>query len=230
MAEPTQRPPSRRSRVLVVDDHPVVRAVVRAACDACDALTVVREASLQDAIDASARTAPDVVAVHPPRGGPSGEDVVRRLREQRGDARIVVLLDAATASTLPWVRMRVDGIVSTRAGVHAIARAIEAVAAGERVLAADSHERAISELGALVRSARDSGGAASRPTLRERQVLRLLAEGLTIRQVASRTGLSPRTVETHVTKLYRKLDARTRVQAIASAATLGYVDVGRDGS
>jgi DNA-binding CsgD family transcriptional regulator len=62
-------------------------------------------------------------------------------------------------------------------------------------------------------------------TPRERQILQLLAEGLTMRQVARRLEISPRTVETHVAKLYRKLDVRTRVQAIARAASIGLIDL-----
>jgi DNA-binding NarL/FixJ family response regulator len=56
-------------------------------------------------------------------------------------------------------------------------------------------------------------------------VLELLGEGLTIGQIATKLGISPRTVETHVAKLYRKLGVRTRVQAISRAATLGLVDL-----
>jgi DNA-binding NarL/FixJ family response regulator len=92
------------------------------------------------------------------------------------------------------------------------------------VLPPDQHSRAVVELGRLVRAARAT--PPSRPTPRELEILRLLALGLTIRQVATRTAISPRTVETHVTKLYRKLQVRTRMQAIARAAALGYIDVG----
>ena len=62
-------------------------------------------------------------------------------------------------------------------------------------------------------------------TQRQRQVLELLGDGRTMGQIASRLGISPRTVETHVTSLYRKLGVRTRVQAISRAATLGLVEL-----
>ena len=63
-------------------------------------------------------------------------------------------------------------------------------------------------------------------TRRELEILELISEGLTMRQVATRLGISPRTVETHVAKLYRKLSVRTRVQAVARAASLGLIDLG----
>ena len=84
---------------------------------------------------------------------------------------------------------------------------------------------AIRSLGDMARRAREGADVAARLTRRERQVLELLGEGLTIGQIASKLGISPRTVETHVAKLYRKLGVRTRVQAISRAATLGLVDL-----
>jgi DNA-binding NarL/FixJ family response regulator len=62
-------------------------------------------------------------------------------------------------------------------------------------------------------------------TDRQHQVLSMLSHGLTIGQVGSRLRISPRTVETHVGKLYRKLGVRTRLQAVSVAATLGLVDL-----
>jgi DNA-binding CsgD family transcriptional regulator len=61
---------------------------------------------------------------------------------------------------------------------------------------------------------------------REMQILLLMGDGLTMQQIARRLGISPRTVETHATNLYRKLDVRTRVQAVAKAATIGLIEMG----
>jgi DNA-binding NarL/FixJ family response regulator len=166
-----------------------------------------------------------VIVVDPGRSDSVALGIVRRLRERPSAPRVIVLVDAAAdAAVLPWLRARVDGLLAKSSGVRAIARAIEAVADGDIVLEPDQHSRAVAELGHLVRAARSR--PPSSPTARELEVLRLLALGLTIRQVARRTAISPRTVETHVTKLYRKLEVRTRMQAIARAAALGYIDVG----
>jgi DNA-binding NarL/FixJ family response regulator len=83
----------------------------------------------------------------------------------------------------------------------------------------------IGALGRMARKAREGAAVDADLTPRERQVLELLSGGMTIGQIASRLGISPRTVETHVAKLYRKLGVRTRVQAISRAATLGLVDL-----
>jgi DNA-binding NarL/FixJ family response regulator len=57
------------------------------------------------------------------------------------------------------------------------------------------------------------------------EVLVLMGDGLTMQQIARRLGISPRTVEAHATKLYRKLDVRSRVQAVAKAATMGLIEL-----
>jgi DNA-binding NarL/FixJ family response regulator len=80
-------------------------------------------------------------------------------------------------------------------------------------------------LGVMARRAREGAEVAARLTRRERQVLELLSAGMTMGQIATRIGISPRTVETHVAKVYRKLGVRTRVQAVSRAATLGLVEL-----
>ena len=97
------------------------------------------------------------------------------------------------------------------------------------MLASEQQREAVHELGELVRTARrgvePSADGRSSLTQRELEVLRLLADGRTIRQTASAIGISPRTVESHVTKLHRKLGVRTRMQTIARAVSLGYIRI-----
>ena len=84
----------------------------------------------------------------------------------------------------------------------------------------------LAQLGKLARQTRAASGAQSNLTEREIEILEYVALGLTVKQVASRLGLSPRTVETHLAKLYRKLGVRNRVQALSRAASLGLIDLG----
>ena len=107
--------------------------------------------------------------------------------------------------------------------------AIETVAGGGRVLPPGYERDAVAALGRFARAARTERWASETLTPRELEVLRLLAAGLTIRQVATRTRISPRTVESHVTRLYRKLGVTTRVQAIARAASHGLIELAPDG-
>jgi DNA-binding NarL/FixJ family response regulator len=213
-------------RVLIVDEHPVVRGVVRTACESSSSLEVLGEAADSAGAFALSRDAPpDVVVLDP--SGTDGFELTRSLRRGLPDSRLLVLTSRTDGETvLRCLRLGVAGVVSKAAGVHSIGTAIAAVARGEQVLPEELSAGAVAELGRLARTARQRS---SIPTLtaRELEVLRHLASGLTVGQTSTRIGVSPSTVESHVTKLYRKLGVRTRVQAIARAASLGLIDLDR---
>jgi DNA-binding NarL/FixJ family response regulator len=219
---------ARQTGVLIVEEHPSVRAVVRAACEASERLSVVGEAADgEGALDECRRLHPDVVVLDPQLSGSDGYEIARLLREQQPPPRILVLTDRIDGeAVLAWMRARVEGFLPKSSGVRTIAGAIETVAEGGRVFAPEHEREAVVELGRLARAARDDAGAPVSLSRREDEVLRLLSDGLTIQQVASRIRISPRTVESHVTRLYRKLGVRTRVQALARAAELGFLDLG----
>jgi DNA-binding NarL/FixJ family response regulator len=139
---------------------------------------------------------------------------------------VLVLADRADGdAVLRSLQLGVRGYVTKGDGLRDLALAIRRVAAGERVIARELHDGAVAALGQLARRARESADVLSGLTKRERQVLEMLSKGLTVGQVATRLGISPRTVETHVAKLYRKLGVRTRLQAVSRAAALGLVDL-----
>ncbi len=93
------------------------------------------------------------------------------------------------------------------------------------MIAPGLEQDAVLALGRFARRAREGAEVAADLTSREQQVLELLSDGHTMRQIATRLSISPRTVETHVAKIYRKLGVRTRVQAVSRAATLGLVEL-----
>ncbi len=124
------------------------------------------------------------------------------------------------------VRAGADGFLNKTEGVRTIADALERVARGERVFSASQERATVTELGRLARRSRDVAGAkADAHAARARDPRVPGALGLTVKQVATRLGLSPRTVDTHIAKLYRKLGVRNRVQAISRAATLDLIDI-----
>ena len=93
------------------------------------------------------------------------------------------------------------------------------------MIAPELEQAAVLELGSLARQAREGSEMRASLTPREHEILLMVSQGLTMQQAGSRLGISPRTVETHVAKLYRKLGVRTRVQAVARAAQLGLIDL-----
>ena len=80
-------------------------------------------------------------------------------------------------------------------------------------------------LGSFARKAREGSEMEASLTPREQEILVMVSDGFTMQQVGRRLGISPRTVETHVAKLYRKLGVRTRVQAVSRAAQLGLIEL-----
>lgn len=216
-------------RVLIVEDHEVIRGVVRLACEHAHGLEVVGEvATGEEALERVRMDEPDVIVLDLGLPGElQGLDVARRLRAENHPARILVLTGLSGDHTLfECIRAGVDGYLEKTAGVRFVADALHRVALGERVFTRDQERAAVAELGRLARQTREVSGAAAHLTERELETLRLVAEGLSVKQVGSRLGLSPRTVESHLGKLYRKLGARNRVQALSRAASLRLIDLG----
>ena len=216
------------ARVLVVEDHPVLRGVVRLACEHTPGLELAGEVEDgRQALDAVGRLHPDVVVLDLSLPGElQGLDVARRIRADGEGARILILTGRNDERTVfESIRAGADGFLEKTAGVRFIADALLRVAAGERVFTPEQERIAVEELGRLARQAREVSGVRATLTDREIEILELLALGFTVKQVATRLLLSPRTVETHVAKLYRKLGARNRVQAVSRAASLGLIEL-----
>ncbi|MDP9300036.1 MAG: response regulator transcription factor, partial [Actinomycetota bacterium] len=124
------------------------------------------------------------------------------------------------------LRAGVSGLLERSRGVERLSTALRSLSAGESAFEPGQERAALRQLGRMARQAREVSAVASTITAREREVLGLISEGLSTRQVASRLNLSSKTVETHIGKLYRKLGARTRVQALSRAVELGLIDLG----
>ena len=228
MAAETDGRAPRAARVLIVEDHPVLRGVVRLACEHTPGLELAGEVEDgQQALDAVGELRPDVVVLDLSLPGElQGLDVARRIRADGDGARILILTGRSDEQTVfESIRAGADGFLEKTAGVRFIADALLRVASGERVFTHEQERIAVEELGRLARQAREASGVRATLTDRETEILELLAVGLTVKQVATRLRLSPRTVETHVSKLYRKLGARNRVQAVSKAASLGLIEL-----
>ena len=221
MASPQSRSDLARS-VLIVDDHPMVRDVIRRAIRQRSKLRVVGECSNGiEALALCADLSPDVVVLDLGLPVMDGFEVIRRLRLQRLPVRILVLSDRHDRGTvLKCLRLGVDGYVEKTASVAEIAAGVAAVAAGTRVFSVDHQQVAHEELVRLARDYREAAGALASLTPREQETLALIAEGLTTRQVAGRLRISERTVESHAGALFKKLGVKNRVQLVARASQL----------
>jgi DNA-binding NarL/FixJ family response regulator len=205
-------------RIVVVDDHPIVRQGLVATLDDEPEFEVVGSAgSAEDALGLVREQSPDLVLLDLELPGLSGIEAIPRLRETSPDTRILVFTAYDTDErVLSAVRAGAGGYQLKGAAVAEIAAAIRTVAAGGSVLAPS----AAAKLANAVRAPRGAGPL----TVREREVLRLIAQGLPGKQIAGQLGISERTVKFHTASLIRKLGADNRAQAVAVAAQRGLLN------
>jgi DNA-binding NarL/FixJ family response regulator len=212
-------------RAVVVAAHRTVRGVIEHACREAGVTVVDTAETAAEATEACRSSRPELLVLDLDLPDADGLRVLADLDDIRPPS-VLVLADRADGDlVLRALRLGARGYLTKAEGLRDLATTIRRVLSGERVMTPKLERDAIGALGRMARRAREGADVEAGLTPRERQVLDLLSEGLTIRQIASRLRISPRTVETHVAKLYRKLGVRTRVQAISRAATLGLVDL-----
>jgi DNA-binding NarL/FixJ family response regulator len=223
---------SRPVRAVIVASHPVINGLVRLAFDGVPGAVVVAEAgSLAELRAVTEGVVADVLVLD--LDLPDG-DGLRFLREAEstGDPdearpKVLVLSDRDDgAFVLQALRLGVTGYMTKSNGLRGLTAAIREVAAGGQAIPAELEAKAIAEVSRYARHVRERTEVADLMTPREREILAYLAQGSTMQQMGRRLGISARTVETHVTNVYRKLGVRTRVQAVSKAAALGLIDLG----
>jgi DNA-binding NarL/FixJ family response regulator len=197
-------------RVVLVDDHPVVRAGLRALIDGLDDVIVVGEAyDLASAERAAVLDRPDVVLMDLNLGdGPGGAEVTARLRALPDAPQVLILTTYDTESDiLRALEAGAKGYLLKDAPADELFAAIRATARGETVLAS-------SVAALLVRRASAPGPVV---TDREVEVLELLARGLGNKEMAQELFVSEATVKSHLSHVYAKLGVDTRAGAVAAA-------------
>ncbi|MFG2823249.1 response regulator [Kitasatospora sp. NPDC048365] len=205
-------------RVLLVDDHPVVRRGLRAMVDDLPDVEAVGEAAdgaaalaLLDELD----TRPDVVLMDLQMGsGMHGVEATRRITALPSPPAVLILTTYSTdADILAAVEAGATGYLLKDAPPEEVAAAVHAAARGETVLAPPVAARLLGRV------------RAGRPTLspREAEILQLLAEGLANRQISKRLFISEATVKTHLVHIYDKLGVDSRTSAIAAGLSTGLI-------
>lgn len=204
--------------VLIVDDHGLVREGLRTLLESQDGFHVVGDARTADeGLALARRLHPDVVVLDVRLPDRDGFEICGEIRELSSNSRILMFSGLAEGTALiEAAKAGADGFVSKEADNAEIVDAVRRVASGAAVLSATSAQ-------ALFRQLRRQGPGVSKLSVlsdREREVLGLLAEGLTNREIAGRLFISEKTVRNHVSGVLRKLDFRHRTEAALFAAPL----------
>ena len=202
-------------RVMLVDDHALVRAAVRQAIDGGGVELVAEAATAEDAFALALSLRPDVLLLDIDLPGMSGLQMLEELAPRLPETKIVMLtVSDSERDMLDSISRGAAGYLTKDLSPEALLRALRGTQRGELAMSRRFAARAIRHFAEASRRSRgSSGGAIDGLSPRENDVLRMLAEGLTDREIAAALIISPRTVETHVSNVLHKLNVRNRAEA-----------------
>jgi DNA-binding NarL/FixJ family response regulator len=206
-------------RILIVDDHPVTRDGLRAALGTDDTIEIVGEAtSGEEAIGAVEELKPDVVFMDVRMPGMNGIEATRQIRKDHPDTKVILFtVDESRASISEAIQAGVNGYLLKDVSVDELINAARLALDGKAVIHPALTQAFIEEV-RLVNRPQES--PLSR---REVEILQKVAYGATTKEVASQLGISPHTVKTHLERIFEKLGANDRAQAVAIAIRQGLV-------
>jgi len=212
---PSLKVPSPRLRVLIADDHVMFREGLRLLLDAESDLRVVGEASSgAEAIALTRKLTPDILLLDVAMPGQSGLDVARQLHEDGTSTRVLLLTAALARSEVPRaLKLGVRGVVEKEAAIALLLKAIRAVQAGEYWVGREVIGDLVDAIG---RPAAPSSRAAEKSpfglTVRERELVVLVAAGCSNKVIAQKCSLSEDTVKHHLSSIYDKTGVSTRLE------------------
>ncbi len=207
--------PTKRIRILLVDDHMVIRmGLMTAASDAADMEVVADVENGQDAIEAYRKHRPDVVVLDLRMHGMNGVETLRVLREEFKNVRVLIFSNYATGEEI-FLAMKAgaSGIVLKEMSLDRLLEAIRVVHRGEQYIppevAVRVGERMLAQL-----------------SPREIEVIQLLGRGLSNKEIGAKLGVVEGTVKIHITSIFGKLGVCDRTQALIEAVKRGIVQIG----
>jgi len=222
MTEENKRFPESRVRVLIVDDHAIVRKGIRALLSEADGFEVVGEAgSGQEAVLRAQESSPDVILMDVLMPGMDGIEATRLITSRQPNSRILVLTSfAADNKVFPAIKAGALGYLLKDSSPEELVRAIRQVHRGEPSLHPTIARKLLQEIARPT----ELQPAPEALTDREMTVLRLIAQGLSNQEIADRIAVSEPTVRTHVSRILGKLHLASRTQAALYAVREGLTD------
>ena len=217
-------------RVLIVDDHAVVRKGLQAVLAEEEGLEVVGEASNADeSVDKARALRPDVVLMDIRMGegdDASGIDACRRIRSELAETQVIMFTSyGERESVLSSIVAGATGFLTKNVSHTRLVEAIRAAGRGESLLDPSVTRDVITSLAELSKTPPKGDDDLSE---REKEVLLLIAQGCTNKEIAARLVVSPFTARNHVIRILDKLGLSRRSEAAAQAVRLGMLDEGRE--
>ena len=209
-------------RILVVDDHAVLRDGIRALLAVHDDLEIVGEASEgKEAIDKAQKLTPDVVVMDIAMAGLDGLEATRRIMKKNPRTKVIILTQHNNKEyTLSAIKAGAAGFIPKRALGSELVSAIRAVKEGDSFLYPSAATALIQDYLHQVEEE-----PYDRLTGREREIFKLIAEGKTSREIADMLFISLKTVLGHRTKIMKKLDLHNRTELIKYAIRKGLINL-----
>ena len=209
-------------RVLIVDDHPVTRDGLRAALAIEPTIEVVGEASTgEEAVEMLEETTPDVIFMDVRMPGMGGIEATKAVHEKLPDAKVILFtIDESRAAISEAITAGVSGYLLKDSSADELVNAAQLALEGKAVL----HPKLTKAFIEQAQLTGDSDSNEASLSKRETEILQRVAYGATTKTVAEDLGISPHTVKTHLERIFEKLGANDRAQAVAIAIRKGIVD------
>lgn len=218
----------KKKTILIVDDHPLFREGLKLLISRNPKFEVVAEAGNErEGLQMSKRLKPDLAIVDISLPDKSGIDLTRSIRSLLPGTRVMIV---SMHSKIDYIteafQAGASGYVVKESATDRLVQGLEAVSKGEYFLDTSLSHKVVKKLMQFPeKEAKITDARYETLTRREQQVMRLLAEGLSAKEIAEKLFISPKTVENHRANIMNKLDLHSNMELVRYAVKLGLIDV-----